>query len=74
MMQGAQTLDKVGTELAKELGKVLFRGGRRSAPKARQAQGQEDEAGAAEGGVEAAKLSIQGNAKELVARLTEAAC
>jgi len=75
MMQGAQTLDKVGTELAKELGKGSFfevadepppKLDKRKVKKMKPAQLKEE--------LKLRGLSIQGNAKELVARLTEAAC
>ena len=75
MMQGAQTLDKVGTELAKELGKGSFfevadepppKLDKRKVKKMKPAQLKEE--------LKLRGLSTQGNAKELVARLTEAAC
>ena len=75
MMQGAQTLDKVGTELARELGKGSFfevadeappKLDKRKVKKMKPAQLKEE--------LKLRGLSIQGNAKELVARLTEAAC
>jgi hypothetical protein len=75
MMQGAQTLDKVGTQLAKELGKGSFfevadeappKLDKRKVKKMKPAQLKEE--------LKLRGLSIQGNAKELVARLTEAAC
>ena len=75
MMQGAQSLDKVGTELAKDLGKGSFfevadepppKLDKRKVKKMKPAQLKEE--------LKLRGLSIQGNAKELVARLTEAAC
>ena len=75
MMQGAQTLDKVGTQLAKDLGKGSFfevadeappKLDKRKVKKMKPAQLKEE--------LKLRGLSIQGNAKELVARLTEAAC
>ena len=75
MLQGAQTLDKVGTELARELGKGSFfevadaappKLDKRKVKKMKPAQLKEE--------LKLRGLSIQGNAKELVARLTEAAC